>query len=143
MGEFPIVECHVPERGCHIGGMAHPSLENRPNPLYVKAMLLHAYIRVIVAELVALRQYDLADQLGRSVRSVNNNVNEAQAAQSRKDFVHKLKLASKELNEAAGMIATEASESLTMKRHQCLRLEISEEIAKIIGKSVATARKGY
>lgn len=123
------------------GVMAHPSIENRPNPLYVKAMLLHVYIRVVVAELVALRQFDLADQLGRSVRSVKNNVNEAQAAQSRKDFVHKLKLAAKELNEAAGMIATEASESPTLIKNQQLLLEIAEEIAKIIGKSVATARK--
>jgi four helix bundle protein len=68
-------------------------------------------------------------------------VNEAQAAQSRKDFVHKLKLAAKELNEAAGMIATDASESPTLKKNQQLLLEIAEEIAKIIGKSVATARK--
>jgi four helix bundle protein len=47
-----------------------------------------------------LRLRDIAIQLRRSATSVGANISEAQKAQSRADFMHKMKLAQKELQEA-------------------------------------------
>lgn len=47
------------------------------------------------------RQYVLADQLLRSGTSIGANVQEASAGQSRKDFVAKLSIASKEARETS------------------------------------------
>ncbi len=123
------------------GVMAHPSIENRPNPLYVKAMLLHVYVLAVLPPMPDEERRGLSDQLCRSVRSVKNNVNEAQSPESRKDFVHKLKIADKELHEATGMIATEAGAFPLLKQHQQLLLDLCEEVAKLIGKSISTAKR--
>ena len=45
------------------------------------------------------RKYVFANQLLRSGTSIGANVREAQNAESRADFIHKLKVASKEANE--------------------------------------------
>ncbi len=58
-------------------------------------------LRVIplVRRLRACREYDLASQLLRSATSIGANVEEAQAAASRRDFVAKMGIASKEARE--------------------------------------------
>ena len=45
------------------------------------------------------KKYNLANQLFRSGTSIGANVNEAQNAESKKDFVHKMKVAAKECDE--------------------------------------------
>jgi four helix bundle protein len=45
------------------------------------------------------KEYVLSKQIFRSGTSIGANVNEAQAAQSRKDFLHKMAVASKEARE--------------------------------------------
>ena len=45
------------------------------------------------------KEYVLSKQILRSGTSIGANVNEAQAAQSRKDFLHKMAVASKEARE--------------------------------------------
>lgn len=45
------------------------------------------------------KKYNLADQLFRSGTSIGANVREAQNAESKTDFIHKLKIASKEAEE--------------------------------------------
>ena len=49
--------------------------------------------------LEGLRKYNLANQLFRSGTSVGANVHEAQHAESKADFIHKLKISSKEAEE--------------------------------------------
>ena len=120
--------------------MSHPALENRPNPLYVKSMLLSVYIKPITQELIDLREFNLADQLSRSIRSVKNNVNEAQTSESRADFIHKLKIADKELHEATGMVATEHDACPLLESYHMLILELLSDVAKLIGKSISTTR---
>lgn len=46
--------------------------------------------------LYAQKKYKIADQLLRSGSSIGANIHEANSAQSRKDFIHKLKIANKE-----------------------------------------------
>ena len=45
------------------------------------------------------KQYVIADQLLKSGTSIGANVKESQNAESRKDFIHKLKIALKEVDE--------------------------------------------
>ncbi len=49
----------------------------------------------LVRQLRAHREYDLASQLLRSATSIGANVEEAQAAASRRDFAAKMAIASK------------------------------------------------
>jgi four helix bundle protein len=47
------------------------------------------------------RKFNLANQLFRAGTSIGANVNEAQNAESKKDFVHKMKVAAKECDESS------------------------------------------
>lgn len=53
----------------------------------------------VVDRLNALRQYVLANQLVRSGTAIGALIAEAQQAESRLDFIHKMKIAAKEADE--------------------------------------------
>lgn len=48
----------------------------------------------------SINRYWFADQLGRSSASIGANIVEAQNAESRRDFIHKMKIAVKEAHES-------------------------------------------
>ncbi|WCJ59647.1 four helix bundle protein [Fontisphaera persica] len=82
----------------------------------------------------------VAGQLIRSGTSAAPNYEEARAAESREDFIHKLSVALKELRESrlwlrliikANLLRAELVETLLLE---------SEELCKIIGKSIVTAK---
>ncbi len=50
-------------------------------------------------KLEALKKYNLANQLFRSGTSIGANIREAQSAESKQDFIHKMKVAAKEAEE--------------------------------------------
>ena len=50
-------------------------------------------------QLEGLKKYNLSNQLFRSGTSVGANINESQQAESKADFIHKLKISSKEAEE--------------------------------------------
>jgi len=107
----------------------------------MKSMLLFVYMKPVFKEIKAAREFELFNQLSRSIRSIKNNVNEAQSSESRRDFIHKLKIADKELKEATGMIATEYDSSVLLTRHRELIMDLLHDIARLIGKSISTAHK--
>ena len=47
-----------------------------------------------------MKKYNLANQLFRSGTSIGANVREAQSAESKADFIHKIKISAKEAEEA-------------------------------------------
>ena len=81
----------------------------------------------------------LADQLIRSSTSVGANYEEAQGAESRKDFVHKLQVSLKEMRETyywlriLEKISTDASSFAQI-------IEEANQLRAILSKSVATAK---
>ena len=84
----------------------------------------------------------LSTQLLRSGTSVSLNYGEAQTAESRKDFIHKIKLILKELRE------TNICLKLIKNRHLVNKISILEkvmvennELISIFVKSIQTARK--
>ncbi|HRH43380.1 MAG TPA: four helix bundle protein [Pyrinomonadaceae bacterium] len=83
----------------------------------------------------------LAKQLLRSGTSIGANVEEAQAGQSRSDFVHKMAIALKEARETNYWLRLlEASEILPKEKLTEL-LKESDEIKKIIGAIIVSSKK--
>jgi four helix bundle protein len=82
----------------------------------------------------------IADQLLRSGTSPLGNYEEACAAESRRDFVHKLRICLKEVRESrAWLRLTSRRDLLTATRLEDL-IDESEQLARIIGQSIATAK---
>ena len=85
---------------------------------------------------------NFADQLFRSSTSVAANYSEASQAESRKDFVHKLKVALKEINESRTWLKIIAEAGYVGKSSLAALIAESEELTRIMSASVITARKG-
>jgi four helix bundle protein len=81
----------------------------------------------------------LSDQLIRCVTSVGANYEEAQAAESRRDFLHKLQVALKEMRETYYWlrVITKISSSGTV---QDALIDEARQLRAILSKSVATAK---
>lgn len=90
-------------------------------------------------ELVVHRKFKMADQLFRSATSVGANVREAQNAESKRDFIHKMKIAAKEADETMYWL-----ELCMVSPHypQCQELIIkTESISKVLSKIIATTKR--
>ncbi len=88
------------------------------------------------------REYILSKQLLRSGTSIGANINEAQAAQSKKDFAAKMSIASKEARETKYWIdLLIATEYLTNNQQYTLSLQVEiEEIIKLTTSIVKSSR---
>jgi len=84
----------------------------------------------------------LRDQLGRSASSVGANYAESSAAESTRDFVHKLSIALKEAEETNFWLGSLCVEFPDLESEgEALRKE-NLEFIKILQRSITTARKG-
>ena len=82
----------------------------------------------------------IRDQLLRSGTSAAANYGEARAAESRADFIHKLKIVSKELNETTIWLEI-ISESFALSTENIYAVVAeNRELCRIINASVKTAR---
>ena len=84
---------------------------------------------------------NFADQLFRSSTSVAANYAEACEAESGKDFVHKLKVSMKELSETRIWLKLIGESGYVEKGKLVALIAESQEISRIFGASVTTARK--
>ena len=82
-----------------------------------------------------------ADQLFRSSTSVAANYAEACEAESGKDFVHKLKVSMKELSETRIWLKLIGESGYVENTKLAGLITESQEISRIFGASVSTARK--
>ncbi len=87
-----------------------------------------------------LAKNKLQDQLGRSGSSVGANYAESGAAESAKDFIHKLSIALKEAEETDFWLGCLCAEFPDIAAAETLRNE-NHEFVKIIQRSISTARK--
>ena len=87
------------------------------------------------------REYDLTSQFVRSGTSIGANVCEAIKAQSRKDFVAKMSIASKEANEVRYWIKLlKRTKYVTAERGDEL-LTLASELVKILTSIVKTSQE--
>lgn len=82
------------------------------------------------------RRYALADQLFRSGCSIGANVKEAQSAESRADFIHKMKIANKEAEETEYWL--ELCESAPQHPKPGKLLEDVVDILKVLNKIIVS-----
>lgn len=84
------------------------------------------------------RKYILARQLFKSGTSIGANVREAQGAESRADFIHKMKIAYKQTEESQYWLAL-CQHSPNYPKPEKLLVDI-ESIFKVIGKIISTSK---
>ena len=84
----------------------------------------------------------MASQLLRSGTSPSLNYGEAMSAESRNDFIHKLKIALKELRESNNSLIIIQRSNLSAK-NELIELSLKEckELTAILVKSIETAKK--
>ncbi len=93
-------------------------------------------------ELYGLHRFVLADQLLRSGTSIGANVEEASAAQSRKDFISKMAIASKEARESRYWLRL-LQRSQTIKKDYSAYMQNISEIVSILTAIVKTASSSF
>ncbi|RZJ76494.1 MAG: four helix bundle protein [Flavobacterium sp.] len=89
-------------------------------------------------QLESSRKYVVANQLLKSGTSIGANIHEAQNAESRADFIHKVKIAAKEVEETKyWLLLCEASPSYPFDEK--LKIKINE-LGLIIYKILSTSK---
>lgn len=88
--------------------------------------------------LESLRKYNLSNQLFRSGTSIGANVREAQGAESKADFIHKMKIAYKEAEETKYWLQLcKSSENYPGSDKL---LNDSDSILKVLGKIISSSK---
>ena len=89
------------------------------------------------------KEYVLSKQILRSGTSVGANVHEAEASESKKDFIHKLGIALKEIRETSYWLnLLKDSDYLTTEEFNKL-IALSNEIIKTLNSIIITTKQRY
>lgn len=113
-------------------------IEETGNIIVDKTLRFALDIISFVEKLESERKFVIAKQLLRSGTSVGANIREAQNCESKADFIHKMKIAAKEVEETEyWLLLCRFSENYPF---DILLLENLSEIKKIINKIITTAK---
>ena len=110
--------------------------EDRKNVIIEKSNAFAYGIICFCEELKAKQKLHIANQLIRSGTSIGANVREAQSAESRVDFIHKMKIAAKEAEETEYWIIL-CNRAPTYPKSEALASEI-RVIIKLLTKIIHT-----
>lgn len=114
-------------------------MDNKKDNLIVQLTFQFALDIIIFTEkLETLRKYSLAKQLFKSGTSIGANVREAQGAESKADFIHKLKIAYKESEETSYWLELCLASENYPNPDKLLDDILS--ILKVLGKIIATSK---
>ncbi|MDA9555332.1 four helix bundle protein [Pelobium sp.] len=97
-------------------------------------------IMSFVEELELSKRFVFANQILKAGTSIGANVKEAQNAESKADFIHKLKIAAKEADEVEYFL-TLCKESPTYPYHDGL-IESVQSIIKVLSKIISSSKGG-
>jgi four helix bundle protein len=110
------------------------------NPIRTKSFAFALHIMELYKKLCGQKEFVLSKQLLRSGTSIGANVEEALAAQSRKDFLHKMSIASKEARETLYWLKLlQASGWLKMDLKESMKL--AHELVKLLTAIVKTTAR--
>jgi len=114
--------------------------ETTGNVIVDKSFLFAVEIIKFCEILEQMRKYVVSRQLLKSGTSIGANIRESQSAESRADFIHKLKISAKECEETKyWLMLCNASENYP----NCFNLINSfDELGMILKKIISSARKG-
>ena len=114
------------------------TVTERPNIVRDKSFGFALKIIELSKSLKKDNNYEIASQILRSGTSIGANVEEAQAAQSKKDFVSKLSISSKEARETKYWLRLIKESKITNKEVDGLMKEC-DELINILTKIVKTS----
>ena len=119
-------------------------MNDKKNTLKDKSFLFALKVVNIYKKLVSeKREFIMSKQLLRSGTSVGANVREAQNAQSKADFVHKLAIAQKECDETLYWLELMfQSEYLNKQEFDALYIDATE-LLKMIRSSIITTKRNH
>ena len=111
----------------------------RDGPIVQKTLAFAISIVKYCESLSEKKKFIISNQLLKSGTSIGANVFEAQYAESRIDFIHKMKIAQKEANETLfWLILCERMEGLKIQQET---MDVLNEILAILSKIVTTSKK--
>ena len=114
--------------------------ESKPQALQKRLILFAAGILQIASKLPKTSQANhIAKQVLRSATAGAANYGEARGAESRSDFVHKLRIVLKELNETAVRLQLIVEGSLLSPDKIIGIIAENEELCRIVAASIKTA----
>ncbi len=110
----------------------------KDNIILIKTISFSLLVIEYIELLEEKRKYVIAKQLMRSGTSIGANIHEAQNAESKADFIHKFKIAAKEIEETKyWLILCKESKNYP----DCIKLiDQLNEIDKIVTKIIATSK---
>jgi len=111
---------------------------DKPNVIVEKSFQFGVLIVDFSELLMGMKKFSMANQIFRSGTSIGANVREAQNAESRKDFIHKMKIAAKEADEV-GFFLELCQASPHYPDTKKLR-ELNQEICLILSKIISTTK---
>ena len=114
-------------------------LPNSENPIVLKTFFFAVNATRYCKVLRNNKDFPLANQLFKSSTSIGANVREAQNAESTADFIHKFKIAIKEVDETEYWLAL-CTELYDHTELSALKEQLIE-IQKIINKIISTSKK--
>ena len=114
--------------------------EKSENPIVTKSFDLAVEVVAFSSKLKSEKHFDLSSQLFRSGTSIGANVREAQGAESKADFIHKLKVAFKESEELEYWLELcEHAEALPNPTNEILSL--LEEVRKLLSSIISSTKR--
>jgi len=113
-------------------------MEQKPNIIVTKTFDFAVKIAFLYKKLKQEKEFQIGNQLFRSAGSIGANVQEAQAAQSKKDFIAKMSIASKEARETSFWLRIIRESDLIQTDVTDLIKDI-EDIINILTKIIKTA----
>jgi len=111
---------------------------NKPNVIIDKTLEFALLIIEFAEELEAGRKYVIANQVLKSGTSIGANVREAQNAESKADFIHKMKIAAKEADETEYWLLL-CKKSKNYPNCDILQNKV-EDIIKILSKIISSSK---
>ena len=113
-------------------------IERKENIILTKTIAFSLLVIEYVELLEEKRKYVIANQLMKSGTSIGANIHEAQNAESKADFIHKFKIAAKEIEETKYWLML-CSEAKNYPNCDSLVQQLTE-IDKIITKIISTSK---
>src|SRR5438093_12954512 len=138
IGDWRWLMADVQNTSCEVAAMSKPA--SRPQALQ-KRLISHAGVLLDVSsKLPSTPQANhVSRQLMRSGTAAAANYGEARGAESRSDFVHKLRIVLKELNETAIWLDLVIASSFLPKDKAVAIVAENEQLCRIIAASIKTA----
>ncbi len=99
-------------------------MSQKPNLIVEKTFEFAVSIAILYKRLKQEKEFQIGNQLFRSSGSIGANVEEAQAAQSKKDFIAKMAIASKEARETRFWLRV-------IKKANLIDIDLSKELKEI------------